>query len=75
MLADDTSKATLAVTLIMETRGQGNSRAIDEGNTITAGIDVLRDQTKLRGSIHGLCIDSTTNDIVDCTDDCIFGHL
>lgn len=62
-------KATLQVTNVMEARTQGNSRAINHCYSITAGVDVLRDKTKLGSCLHGLEIRTITDDISKLTDD------
>jgi len=59
----------------MEARTQGNSRAINHCYSITAGVDILRDKTKLGSCLHGLEIRTLTDDISNLTDDWIIGHI
>jgi hypothetical protein len=75
ILANDTSKATLTITLVMKARSQGNSRAIDQSNTITAGVDVLGNQTELGSCLHGLKIDTSSNDLADLANNSILRHF
>lgn len=75
ILANDTSKATFTITVVMKARSQGNSRAIDQSNTITTGIDILGNQTELGSCLHGLEIDTATDDIGDPANNSILRHF
>jgi hypothetical protein len=75
ILSDDTSKATSTITVVMETGSQGNSRAIDESNTITTGIDILGNQTELGSCLHGLEVSTATDDIGDPANNSILRHF
>lgn len=75
ILANDTSKATLVVTLVMEARSQGNSRAIDHSNTVTTSVDILGNETELGSCLHGLEIATISDDIGDPANNSILRHL